>query len=95
MTDPAHARDYPQYIQLDAEQDREDELQANGWCFARWTVLPPNPEMVEAFLRRANEDAAAVLASNGYYLTTARGRLAAEAVDAAARAQLDASKETT
>lgn len=93
MTDPAYARDYPQYMQLDAEQEREDEAQANGCRFA--PPLPPNPVMIEAFLRRANEDAAAALASNGYYLTTARGRLAAEHADAAAHAQLDATKEIT
>ena len=92
MTDPAYAETYPQYMMLDAEQEREDEAQANGWHFA--PPLPPNPEMVETFLRHANEDAAADAASDRYYLTTARGRLAAERVDAAARAQLERTKET-
>lgn len=93
MTDPTSAETYPAYMMLDAEQEHADEAQANGWCFA--PVLPPGPEMVETFLRRANEDAAAVLASDRYHLTTARGRLAAERVDAAQRAQLEHTKETT
>lgn len=92
MTDPAYARDYPQYMQLDHEADEADEARTNGWGFVA-PVLPPNPEMVRTFLRRAKEDAAADAASDRYYLTTARGRLAAERVDAAARAQLDATKE--
>lgn len=93
MTDPASAETYPQYMELDAEQEREDEAREAGYHFA--AVLPPSPEMIEAFLRRANEDAATVLASDRYYLTTARGRLAAERVDAAARAQIDATRENT
>lgn len=91
MIDPTYARDYPQYMQLDHEADEADEAQANGYHFA--PVLPPNPEMARTFLRRANEDAAADAASDRYYLTTARGRLAAERVDAAARAQLKRTKE--
>lgn len=75
----------------DYEQESADEVQANGWCFV--PILPPSPEMVEAFLRRANERGAADLASSRYYLTTGKGRVAAERVDAAARAQLDATKE--
>lgn len=93
MTDPTRAETYPQYMQLDHEAEREDEARANGYHFL--PVLPPNPEMVETFLRRANEDATAVLASDRYYLLTGKGRVAAERVDAAARAQLDATKETT
>lgn len=93
MTDPAYAESYPQYMQLDHEQDCADEAQASGWQVV--PAAPITPEMVETFLRRANEDAAAALASDRYFLTTARGRLAAERVDAAARAQLDDTKETT
>ena len=93
MTDPAYAETYPQYCMLDAEQEREDEARERGWHFA--PPLPPNPEMALTFLRRANEDAAAVLASNRRYLLTGKGRVAAERVDAAARAQLDATKEST
>lgn len=90
MSEPRNGADL---MMLDAEQEREDEVRASGYHFA--SPLPPNPEMVETFLRRANEDAAAALASDRYYLTTARGRLAAEHVDAVARAQLDATRETT
>lgn len=90
MSEPRNGADL---MMLDYEAEREDEAQANGWCFA--PVLPPNPEMALTFLRRANEDAAAVLASNRYYLLTGKGRVAAERVDAATRAQLDATQETT
>lgn len=93
MSDPASAETYPQYMTLDDEAEREDETVASGYHFA--PILPPSPEMVEAFLRRANERAAVVLASDRYYLTTGKGRVAAERVDAAARAQLDATKELT
>lgn len=90
MTDPAYARDYPQYMQLDHDAD---EARVNGYHFA--PVLPPSPEMVETFVRRANERGAAALASDRYYLLTGKGRVAAERVDAATRAQLDATKERT
>lgn len=93
MTDPASAETYCQYMMLDAEQERADEARAGGWHFA--PPLPPSPEMVETFLRRASEDAASVLASDRYYLMTGKGRVAAERVDAAARAQLERTKETT
>lgn len=93
MTDPAYARDYPQYMKLDHEAECEDEARDAGYHFV--PPLPPNPEMVETFLRRANEDAAATAASDRYYLRTGKGRAAAERVDAAARAQLDATRETT
>ena len=92
MTNPAYAETYPRYMQLDYEAECEDEARTNGYHFA--PVLPPSPEMALTFLRRANEDAAAVLASNRYYSLTARGRLAAERVDAATRAQLERTKET-
>jgi len=92
MTDPASAETYPAYMQLDHEAECEDEAREAGWHFA--PILPPSPEMVEAFLRRANERGTADLASSRYYLLTGNGRVAAECVDAAARAQLDASKES-
>lgn len=93
MTDPTCARDYPQYMQLDHEADEADEAQANGCRFP--PILPPSPEMIEAFLRRANERAAADLASRRYYLLTGKGRVSAERVDAAGRAQLERTKENT
>jgi len=93
MNDPAYARNYPDLIQLDHEAEREDDTVASGYHFA--PILPPSPEMVEAFLRRANERAAADLASSRRYLLTGKGRTESERVDAAARTQLDATKETT
>lgn len=90
--DPAFAETYPAYMQLDHEAECEDEAREAGYHFV--PPLPPSPEMVETFLRRANEDAAAVLASGHYYLLTGKGRVAAERVDAVARAQLERTKET-
>lgn len=93
MTDPASAETYPQYMMLDGEQEREDEAWASGYRFA--PILPPNPEMVEAFLRRANENAETCQTSHHYYLLTGKGRVAAERLDAAARAQIERTKEPT
>lgn len=89
--DPAFAETYPAYMQLDHEAECEDEAREAGYHFV--PPLPPSPEMVETFLRRANEDAAAVLASDRRYLLTGRGRMEAEKVNAAQRAQLDATRE--
>lgn len=88
MTEP---RNYPDLMTADAETEAEDEAQAGGYHFV--PILPPNPEMIETFLRRANEDAAAALASDCRYLLTGKGRIEAERVDAAARAQLDETRE--
>lgn len=67
------------------------------WANGYHLPIQPTDEqcalMREVYARREREKAVAVLASDRYYLRTARGRLAAERVDAAARAQLDATKE--
>jgi hypothetical protein len=90
--DPAYAETYPEFQRLDAET--EEALAALGF-----RAHPPLTDeqliaLRAAHVRREAEDAAACAASDRYYLTTARGRLAAEGVDAAARAQLDVTKET-
>jgi len=81
-------------MMLDAEQEREDEMQANGWRPPCKLTTEHCRILTEARLRRAREDAATCVASDRYYTLTARGRLAAERVDAAACAQLERTKET-
>jgi len=108
MTDPADAETYSQYMMLVDELEREEaaanvyhqprERTSPGYDFGIPAGGPGNAAraiLLAARARRASERAAAALASERYYLLTARGRQAAERVDAAARAQLDATKETT
>ena len=70
-------------------------LAANGYDLPIQPTDEQRAFMGEAHACRAAEDAASVVASIRYYTLTARGRLAAERVDAAARAQLERTKETT
>jgi len=79
-------------MMADGEQECEDEARALGWRFP--PLLPPSPKMVEAFQRLARAAAGAGVSSDHYYLLTGKGRVAAERIDAAARAQLERTKET-
>lgn len=83
---------YPEFMMQDAERESEEDRTALGYL----TPIQPTEEqralMRATFASRAIEKALAC--SGRYYTHTARGRLAAERVDAAARAQLDATKET-
>jgi hypothetical protein len=97
---PEDAETYPRYCMLDHERDAEEALAALGF---RPHVPLTDDELTKkqlavlaaAYARRAAEDAAVAAASRRYSLTTALGRLAAERVADAQRAQLDATKEIT
>lgn len=82
-------------MMADDEQDRADTLAANEYRHPLPLTDDDLAVLRAAHQRRAAEDAAAGTASGRYYGMTARGRLAAERVADAQRAQLDASKETT
>jgi hypothetical protein len=89
MRDP---QTYPEYMMQDAEREAEEERLARG-------ALPPiQPTDEQRALMRATFAARAIekaLAGQcRYYTTTAKGRLAAEKVDAMQRAQLDATRES-
>ena len=92
---PEDSLDYPSYMMLDDEREREEDRAALGY--------QPHPLLTDESLavlaaarkRRAAEDAAADAASDRYYLFTGKGRAAAERVDAATLEQLEATKEKT
>ena len=84
MTEP---RNYPDLMM-------KGVLAANGYDLPIQPTDEQRAAMREVYARRGHEKAAAGAGSARYYSLTARGRMAAERVDAAARAQLERTKET-
>ena len=93
MINPAHARDEPQYMDLDGQREYEERLAALGWSLPIQPTDEQRAFMREVYARRAREKVATAAASARYYLLTARGRLAAEKVDEMMRTQIDATRE--
>ena len=91
MTEP---RNYPDAMMADAERERGAALRANAYHLPIQPTDEQRAMMRAVYARRVTEIAAANVASARYYTLTARGRLAAERVDAAERAQLARTKET-
>jgi len=91
MTEP---RNYPDAMMANDERERGAALRANAYHLPIQPTDEQRAMMRAVYARREAEKAAASAASAHYYSLTARGRLAAERVDAAACAQLERTKET-
>jgi len=86
-------RNYPDFMELDDEREREDEQRALGYPPPARLTDAQRVVLREAYTRRTREYAATQAESHRCYLLTGKGRVAAERVDAAARAQLEKTKE--